>query len=175
MAGGLNQISIRYLPQEDRLLLQFNTRDRKEYRLWLTRNLTANGLWPAIEKLLRADPKIRALADEEAKKAILSFQHEGMVDKGAFTKKFDDNASEFPLGEKPVLVVGVRAQALKEGDYAIALDLKKGGEAGLRFDVQLMHNFCKLLINAVNASTWDVRIGFDADRAEGTAAEHRVH
>jgi len=175
MASGLSQLSIRYVKAEDRLVFMFNTRDRKEYRLWLTRRFVAEALWPAIEDLLRQNPEIQRLSDEDAKKAMLSFEHENKVNKEAFGTEFSKDAVDFPLGEKPVLITGIRTGVGDKGTYDLAFQMRRGGEATLSFDSRLLHSFCKLLAGGVEKTSWDIRIGFEAGVEEPRAAEHRLH
>jgi hypothetical protein len=172
MSQGLRQISIAYQAAEDRLLFRFSTRDDKEYRLALSRRFVLRGLWPTTEKLLRADPEIQSAADEEHKQAMLSFHHQGMVDESAFGKDFHDENLERPLGEAPVLVTGLEAAAKKGGVYILRFRFKENGDATVTMDTRLFHNFCKLLMNAVNTSDWDaeLRIG-----GEGKLSAQRVH
>jgi hypothetical protein len=173
MPHGLRQLSISYQPAEDRLLFRFSTRDRKEYRLALSRRFVLRGLWPTTDSLLRADPKIRGMADEEHKKAVLSFQHEGLVDKSAFGKDFHDEDLERPLGDEPILVTGLEAAVKKGGIYVLRFKFKDGGVATVQLDAKLLHNFCKLLANAVNGADWDAELNVGS--AAALTAESRVH
>ena len=175
MAGGLKQIALRYEAADDRVLFLFNTHSRQEYKLWLTRTVILRGMWPAIQKLLAANPDIQRLGDQETKKAMMSFQHHGTVDKSAFGKEFDETPKEYPLGETPVLVTGLRANADGDGKYTFAFQFATGGEASLRFDDKLLHNFVELLIKVVNKAPWDVQIGFDAGFEKPAESEKRLH
>lgn len=174
MPGGLKQISMQYVKTEDRILLRVSTRDRKEYRFWLTRAMVLNGVWPAMERLLLSNPDLHRLGDEDSRKAVLSFEHENLVDKKAFGTSFDDEDLERPLGDDPVVVTGLKANALENRIYNVEFRLKGGREARLRFDAGLVHNFCKLLSNTVDRAAWDASIGFDP-AAGPESAERRIH
>ena len=47
----IHQMSVTYLPEQDRILLRINTTEGEETRMWLTRRLMV-GLWPLLTKLL---------------------------------------------------------------------------------------------------------------------------
>ena len=51
MAMNIHQLSVTYLPEEDRILARINTTAGEEMRLWLTRRLML-GLWPLLSKLM---------------------------------------------------------------------------------------------------------------------------
>jgi len=174
MTSGLNQISIAFVAEDDRLLLRVNTRDRKEYLLHLTRRFVLHGLWPAIRSLLSADPDVRRQADQTHREAMMSFQHQGLVDKAAFGGRYDTAGVTRPLGDEPVVATGLQA-APKDGGFALTFMAKGGTRVALHFDSPLMHNFCKLLIDATAAADWGAVIGFDAADDDTPAARPRVH
>ncbi|MCP4329057.1 MAG: hypothetical protein GY791_11535 [Alphaproteobacteria bacterium] len=174
MSNGLSQISVAFVTAEDRILFRFSTRDDKVYQFHLTRRFVLQGMWPAIEKLLMTNPEVRKVEDEEHKKAMMSFQHEGMVDEKSFTKEFHVEGKESPLGDEPVLVTGLEATRKDDDLFVLKFKFRKRGEATLRLDNRLMHNVCKLLIDAVESADWDAKIGF-ADAVLESAPEQRVH
>ena len=47
----IHQMSVTYLPEQDRILMRINTTEGEEMRMWLTRRLMV-GLWPLLTKLL---------------------------------------------------------------------------------------------------------------------------
>ena len=47
----IHQMSVSYLPEQDRILMRVNTVEGEEMRMWLTRRLMV-GLWPLLSKLL---------------------------------------------------------------------------------------------------------------------------
>jgi hypothetical protein len=173
MTSGLRQISIAFVAEEDRLLLRFNTRDRKEYLLFLTRRFVLRGLWPAVRSMLSADPDVRRMADDAHKEAMMSFQHRGLVDKAAFGGSYAASGLTRPLGDEPVVATGLKA-APKDGGFVLTFMFKSDTKVSLQFDRSLMHNFCKLLIDAVAAADWDAVIGFDA-MDDDASAQPRVH
>ncbi len=174
MISGLRQISIAFVAEDDRLLLRFNTRDRKEYLLHLTRRFVLHGLWPAIRGLLAADPDVRRQADAAHREAMMSFRHQGLVDKAAFGSAYQAAGVTRPLGDEPVVATGLEAVP-KGGGFALTFMTKDGARVALHFDPPLMHNFCKLLIDATAAADWDAVIGFDAPDDDEPAAQPRVH
>ncbi|MEP1028816.1 MAG: hypothetical protein ABJI62_03900, partial [Alphaproteobacteria bacterium] len=47
MTKRLHQMTVTYVPTEDRMMLRIATSEKTEYRLWLTRRFIA-AMWPAL-------------------------------------------------------------------------------------------------------------------------------
>ena len=54
--SGINQIQMRFVPLEDRVLWRLNTVDSSGYQFWLTRRYVKL-LWPVLLKMLTADQR----------------------------------------------------------------------------------------------------------------------
>ncbi len=164
----LHQINMEYQPVEDRLVLKVNTTDRKEVRLWFTRRFTKQ-FWDALLNILEQNPEIMRHQDDDAKKAMMAFQQENVLQDDQFKKKFDETAVEFPLGQDPVLVTGFQYQPKgPDGVPRMVFQISTGSEMGVPVNDQIIHSFVKLLMQVSKATGWDLsfEIGFAADEEE---------
>ena len=175
MGAKLRQVLVGFSPEEDRLLLRFATTERTEIRLHLTRRFVRL-FWDAAVKALESHPEVKAQAAPEARKALMSFQHEEAVRSGKFIKKLEDEERTLPLGEEPLLVTGARCSPMGDGHTRIAFGTREGKTVTANFDRNLLHTFCHLLIGATEKAGWDLglSLGEEAAPAEPTAPS-RVH
>ena len=155
MAVRIRQMNIAYVPVQDRLLFRVNTTENSEYRLWFTRHFL-RALWPEIVKVLSADPQIQSLDDNEQKEAVLSFKHETAVSQSNFSRKYDDNVVQRPLGVSPLLVSTLRIKTTAPGSIILAFQNARAGGVELSMEQNLLHSFCQLLIDTVNKAQWDL-------------------
>lgn len=171
----LHQIRIDYTPEEDRLLMQLSTSDEQEVRLWLTRRFVKL-LWPLMVKLAEeASPKIRTQADPEARRALLSMEHEEAMARADFSKPYDDSQRTMPLGTEPLLLARIQTAHDADGQPVIALHPAEGQGVTLTLDSVLVHSICRLLQAAVLKSDWDMELKLpglapprEAERAQRT-------
>jgi hypothetical protein len=185
MTGRLHQVHVEYEPAEDRILLKFNTMDRQELRLWLTRKFVKS-FWDALQKLLETMGRAGAQSDPELRKAMVGLEQEDAAPNERFAKDFTDEAASFPLGKQPVLVTGFSYKPAKRtaapGRGAaraphgrIAFETASGHEVGLPADATLLHSLSKMLIGINDRTGWDLRL--EAGYALGEAPQRpaRMH
>ncbi len=177
MAEGakLRQVLVSFSPEEDRLLLRFATSEKTEIRLHLTRRFVRL-FWDAAVKALESHPDVRAQAAPEARKAVMSFQHEKAVQSGKFIRRLDDEERSLPLGETPLLVTTARCSPIAGGRTRIVFGTREGKSISASFDRNLLHTFCHLLVGASEKAGWDLdlSLGDDAGPA-GSSPPSRVH
>jgi hypothetical protein len=173
MTGRLHQVHVEYEPAEDRILLKFNTMDRQELRLWLTRKFVKS-FWDALQKLLESMGRAGAQSDPDLRKAMVGLEQERAAPSERFAKDFADEASSFPLGEQPVLVTGFsykpakrtaapgrggsRGASGRAAHGRIAFETASGHEVGLPADATLLHSLSKMLIGINDRTGWDLRL-----------------
>ncbi len=154
----LHQLKVDYEAEQDRLLMQVATSEGVEVRLALTRRFVKL-LWPLLVKLAEeASPRIRALANPEARKALLGLEHEHAVSKADFSKPYDAGSHATPLGEAPVLLSRIQTGHDRNGQPIVALHPSEGQGVTLTFDSVLLHSLCRLLQAAVKKSDWDMEL-----------------
>jgi hypothetical protein len=159
----LNQVQMRYVPAEDRILLRINTTDRCEYRFWITRRF-ARLLWPVLSRLTQADPQVMVAADPAARQAILAFQQEQAVQQANFGAAFRDSVDQLPLGETPVLLGRLQVRPATENRHVISLQPMEGQGIELSMGRDLLHALMKLLAETAAKAEWS--LGFAAHAGE---------
>lgn len=170
----IHQLSVRYVREEDRILVLVNSTDGDELTLWLTRRL-ALGFWPLLNKVI-ADHAVPVeslarfpVADAIDKQMIVEFQRTETLEKSDFRTPYK-NASDKPvLGPQPLLVTDVRLKWLANGFLQIEFLEKAPQREGvaekndtapeprgshLTLDAQLTHGFVHLLSLALATSHW---------------------
>jgi hypothetical protein len=184
----IHQLSVAYLAEQDRILVRVNTAAAEEMRLWLTRRLML-GLWPLLSRLLTKHLlKLEAAgssldtADEGLKKMLADFRKEEFLRQADFETPYQENGSQLPLGDEPLLVTDVDASPLANGQLRLNFNERPPGERKPRsfrmeMDPKLMQGLMHLLEQALDRSQWREAFGVpmamddgmstDGDRASG--------
>ena len=146
------QVQVRYIQEEDRILMRMNTLAEEEYRFWLTHRFLVR-LWPVLQDALMSSPTVKQHSDIHSRQAIMAFEHEQAQSKAQFNNPFRE-ADKLPLGKDPLLVskAGFRHQA----NGALQLSLKNVVDEGVDLTLthDLLHLLCKLLDDAAQQSEW---------------------
>ena len=169
----IHQLSVTYLPEQDRILARVNTTAGEEMRLWLTRRLMV-GLWPLLSKvmtghLLRLEAAGTSLdaADDEMKKMLADFRKEEFLQHADFETPYQDQRQTLPLGEEPLMVTDVDAAPLPNGRLRLSFNETLPGKevpSGARpaeprrfqmeMEPRLMQGLLHLLEQALVQSRW---------------------
>ena len=160
----INQIQIRYVPIEDRIVLRMNTEDSSEFRFWITRRY-AKILADSLLKLLRSTGDIQEHNKEEVQKAVMSFQHEEAISKADFAKTFHAQPKSMPLGNVPVLLSKLTVNQTEDGNPMLCMYPEQGQGIDLALQQQLLHSISKLFADALQASEWGVDFNLPANSA----------
>jgi len=159
----IHQMSVTYLPEQDRILMRVNTREGEEMRMWLTRRLMV-GLWPLLTRLLtehllklEAGGSNLTAADESLKKMLADFRKEEFLSKADFDTPYQEGSAVLPLGEEPLLVTDVDAAPQAGGPLKLSFNERPpGGEKPRSFNLEmkpkLMQGLMHLLEQALNQS-----------------------
>lgn len=152
----INQVNISYHQSEDRLLMRVNTLDGAELRFWLTRAVVARMLTGLAqsEKALatRLAPQIYA---PSVARALEQFDQEASMAKADFTTQFADNATHYPLGEQPLLVVKLEI-AKSEDKASFSFDLFSGQKVTINLAAQMISNIYSLLCDLLQRVDWNL-------------------
>jgi len=177
----LHQLSVVYLAEQDRILVRANTSEAAEMRLWLTRRLML-GLWPLLTRMLNkhllnleAAGSVLESADEDLKKMLADFRKEEFLRQADFDTPYQENQSEWPLGEEPLLVSDVDASPLPDGKLRLSFNERLPGESkprSFRIDMEpkLMQAMMHLLEHALARSQWRDAFGSPAAMEEAVTA-----
>jgi hypothetical protein len=147
----LHQINIQYDPAQDRLLLRISTTGKQEYRLWLTRRLTAMW-WPALFQVLGHSDTLRQQQDPGTKKALLEFQHQNALQGTDFGRRFDAEALEPAMA--PLLVHKVQMRRSDEQYYLLVFSPQEGQGLEIRLPEKTVHALAKLIEEGVKLADW---------------------
>ena len=181
----IHQLSVTYLPEQDRILARVNTTAGEEMRLWLTRRLMV-GLWPLLSKvmtshLLRLEAASTSLdaADDEMKKMLADFRKQEFLQNADFDTPYQENQPTLPLGEEPLLVTDVDAAPLPNGRLRLSFNETVPGKVAtaeprrfqMEMEPRLMQGLLHLLERALTHAQW--RESFAAPQAvlEGEPGE----
>ena len=167
----LHQLKIDFVAEQDRLLMLIAASEKVEVRMWLTRRFVKL-LWPLLVKLAEeASPRIRTQPNPEARKALLSIEHEQAVSKANFSKPYDDSTRATPLGAEPLLLARIQTGHDPNGHPVLAMHPSESQGVTLTLDPVLLHSVCRLLQAAVKKSDWDMELKLPGIEPQETAPE----
>ena len=162
----VHQLSIAYVPEQDRILVRVNTKQGQELRFWFTRRLTL-GLTPLLDRAVtdhvarQGGPATSHVAamDALSKKAMTQFQRAETLKTSDFATPYRTPEASVPLFEHPLLVTEVNVAPLANGQLRLSFAEKLSGVAEHRsFQMgltdPLIHAFVHLLERAVAQSQW---------------------
>jgi hypothetical protein len=168
----IRQIQARYDELQDRVLLRLSTRDDTEFVFWFTRRFTRR-FWGFLLKTLEQDEPVRQQSDTEARKAVLAMRHENFVQQSNFSKPFEEKTYQRPLGSEPMLVARADyTQGAQPGMFTLSLRPQNGQGVDLGLTASLLHSICKLLLDAVAQSDWDLKLAMPSAMFQPAADEN---
>ncbi len=179
----IHQMSVSYVPEQDRVLMRVNTREGEEMRVWLTRRLMA-GLWPLLTRLL-TDHLLKledagtslTSADDSLKKMLADFRKDEFLRKADFDTPFQAaEPAQLPLGEDPLLITDVDATPMAGGPLRLTFNERlPTGEKPRSFNLEmkpkLMQGLMHLLDTALQQSRWRESFVSDAPVEEPSVDE----
>ncbi len=155
------QLSVNYIIEQDRILLQANTLAGEVMSAWLTRRLTAN-LHPRWVQLA-TDVELKngqwSAPDESTRKMVMDFKKQNALLQGDFKTPFNQTASIFPIGPEPLLATLVNLTILGQDALRIEFMEQLPNQPEKRsFQVtlaaELLHGFMHLFESAIKSSGW---------------------
>ena len=160
----INQIQIRYVDAEDRIMLRLNTEDASEFRFWITRRY-AQYLAAALLELLRLPEEVDDHRQVGIQDAVMSFKHEAALSKADFAKAFKDQPKNMPLGPAPVLLSKLTVKKTAEGNPLLCMYPDQGQGVDLALQQPLLHSVSKLFADALQSADWGVDFSLPGDHA----------
>ena len=165
----IHQLSVRYLPEQDRILLSVNTTDGQELDLWLTRRMCL-ALWPQLNRMtidhfaVPADAKSDGFVDLTAldvntRKVLADFRRQELLQNADFKTPYRASTGPRPMGETPLLATEI---SLTPGtapqitiDFKEKLDPAGSGRAvHLAMQAQLVFSLVQMLGQALEHTQW---------------------
>ena len=159
MSGKLKQIQVTYDTIQDRILLRMNTSDQAEFSVWMTRRFVMLA-WPALVNLLSSAADIGVQSTPEAKKAVLAFQHESAIEKADFSKKYEEDAVNWPLGKEPMLIMAMDIRRLGPDQHSFSFRPADGRQFQITLSRSTIHSLCKLVQDAARKADWGLKLEF---------------
>jgi len=149
----INQVNFSYSPLEDRLLFRFNTLNKTEIRMWLTRAMSIK-LLGQLHRLVKVDllrerPGLGAIAMQTVGK----FRREAVLEKADYVQPFSGGAEIFPLGLQPILVTDVVMDSSKPVSV-VTFQLAIGQGVNLSLNHDLGVAIGKLMSDVVDGLNW---------------------
>ncbi|MCK5725990.1 MAG: hypothetical protein KAH22_04080 [Thiotrichaceae bacterium] len=157
----ISQIQIRYVQEEDRLLLRLNTSNKEEFRFWLTRRYT-EAVQPLLQQAIHETPTVKGQQSSSNKKAVMDFERKAIEENINFKASFKEKAQSYPLGEQPLLLSQARLKLSQEESYI--LSLKGVNDKGIDFilDKRLLYIINKVINDSLQQTEWKL----DLSRAQ---------
>ena len=113
----IHQLSVRYLPEQDRILLSVNTTDDQAFDLWLTRRICL-ALLPQLTRMVvdhfaapaatQGDGLVDLTAlDANARKVLTDFRGQEWLQNADFKTPYRATTGTHPLGHMPLLATEI--------------------------------------------------------------------
>ena len=135
--------------------MRMNTVASEGFQFWLTRRYVKL-LWPVLLGMLAKDSLVLSQQTVEAKKEVLSFQHEQAAQNMDYSQSYKEQVSDQPLGESPLLLAKAGVKTNDNDAQTLSLHPEQGQGIDLALDKQLLHSICKLLQDTVSKTDWDL-------------------
>lgn len=163
----IQQVNISYIADEDRLLLRLKAGEQDEFRFWLTRACLRNFLPQSNAWLAAADSQPGAEAMQNALK------RESAAAAADFSSQFAPGQN-FPLGETPLLVIGMQLNA-NNRDACMRLLLSEQRLITLNLDETAMASVQRLLREIIVSAGWELNAELALENTPPAFASMQLH
>jgi mitochondrial fission protein ELM1 len=157
MTDALHQMTAEFVPVQDRILFRVSTRDRHEYRVWLTRRLVKK-LWGVAVRSFEAEPDVKAQAQPHVRNAVMSMKHQQAVQSSDFSQKHEANTTPAPEMTEALLATGVRISRAEKGLVQVVFVTVEGRAVNLNLNEEMLHALCHILQGAADRAGWDLQL-----------------
>lgn len=144
-----------FIPAEDRILFRLNTVDSAGFQFLLTRRYVKL-LWPVLITMLAKDEQISGQQSDQAKREVLSFQHQEAAQKMDYSQDYQAQNEQQPLGDDPILLGKISVKNHEDGTQVLSMHPETGQGIDLALNQTLLHSICKLLQDTVAKAEWDM-------------------
>ena len=164
--SGLAQFDASYNPEEDRILIRITNTEADEFRLWLTRRLSASLLADfkvnisvyrlqsdSAEKESESAPRASEMGAATLMRADM--QQEAHAAKQDFEQKFIPG-ERFPLGEQGVVVdkIDFQADGKGAGNHALNFIGTNGQQLSIGVTPQFLNTFFEVIERVSQQAEW---------------------
>ena len=160
----MHQMQLTYVATEDRMLFRVNTKERQEFRFWMTRRYVAI-LWHTLTQLLanRAPGAVAAPAapfsDPIVEATKQEIKHQEVVAQADFKTQYQES-TYLPLGESPVLLFSVGVKPGPQGEALLCLHPEQGQGIEMALNEQIVHSICQLILDTAAKAEWGLQLAF---------------
>ena len=178
------------------MLLRIGTKEKTEYRLWITRRFV-QGIWGGLQKALEGKKDLRKDLRPEVKEAVLAMEHQESVQSSDFSQKHSSDNVNLPpnpakLGDNlaqghpqkgsalhpdhgALLVSGGQVKAAKNGLTQINLKMENGTGVEFMLNKKLLHALCHMIIKSAHKAGWDLKISIGDGNVVVPADQAKLH
>jgi hypothetical protein len=152
----INQLQMKFVPAEDRVLFDIKTADLKAYQLWLTRRYMLL-LWKVLEQTLGfLEVPVQEIA-KGAESVKQKFKKEQSEKRETMSSNYGIDMTQHPLGENPLLVTRISVQKLSESSHNLILH-GGGNEQSFKLTVNraMIQSLQRLMIEVAQRAEWDL-------------------
>lgn len=148
MTDQLHQINIAYINKEDRLLMRATTKNGDQYRVWFTRRY-AGLLMDILNKGMNERGGMTSLGSAP--------QTTQMLKEGALEKPFEEDVTNYPLGEKGILGFSIKTNITDDKILNLQMLPEKGQGITLNLNDGLLYMFHNLLSQGIARANWNFK------------------
>lgn len=154
--SALHQLTMSYMPEQDRILFRLATKDKKEYRLYLTRRFV-HVFWGALKQTFEKNTEMASIVDKGVQEAVLGMKHQEAVQSTDFETPPAQDTTDTTSNTGPLLVIGGK---IHPGEKITGVSLKTADGSDIRFNLneQLLHAFCHLLVTTSVKADWKLNL-----------------
>lgn len=159
----IHQIQVSYSSQEDRLIMNINSKNNEEIRLFLTQRIAVSFLDmlnQTINHSLNNQPDPVKPLGKESNQNIeqqmkQQIQHQNIINESDYDTPFNAG-DKFPIGEVPILVEKITINAYENNNITLIFTSATGQDVNLGLNSQLLHNISDLLIKVIPSTGWKI-------------------
>ncbi len=169
---GIKQFNGEWVALEDRVHFRFNTTEGAEYRFWLTRRIVQALIAGTQHTAVKTLEKNHS---PQVAQAMQAFQQQAVAQQANFQDHYQD-AAEKPLGEEPLLVVGLVINQNNE-QIAVEFQLSNGQSLQIQMGQHVVQVMVTLLNKLQETAQWGVGLheGVEAPVLTSDTTQHVVH
>ena len=163
MTKRLHQMTVTYVPTEDRMMLRIATSEKTEYRLWLTRRFIAT-LWPALGGQLAQTADLSGLpppapaVPTKVRDAVLGMEHQAAVQDSDFSRKHDEDTVDLTANTGPMIVTGAKVKPWDGKKLVLGFQTSNDMNVTVTLDKKLLHGFCHMVATTVQKAEWGLAL-----------------
>ncbi|WMW79497.1 hypothetical protein RF679_12665 [Undibacterium cyanobacteriorum] len=163
----LEQINLSYVAKEDRILFRIGLAgetpeaEKSEVRLFFTRRLLQR-MWPTLMEAMATHLRLNRPEAAFASEEIVSMDHDQAINNisqsGNFDQAYQADNRKVITGDAPLLIETIQFHLQQNALLWIQFHPTAGGTIDVKLNSELLHGFCKLLIDTEKISEWGLEL-----------------